>query len=197
MRFWRIIVLLLVLLSALTHSLRAFGAAGESPSRVVILLPDATCGNPCWQGIRPRQTSGAQAEAIFRQLPQARELGEGFWVYVPESGYQNMVAYLEMITLTADRVQIGAVMAHIGAPAFQTRQLGTRIATKETQELVRLFYPEHHMILVAAVPLGGRLSPRSAIAAINFVEPRLLRDPDAVGWFGFIWIDRYPPRFGS
>jgi hypothetical protein len=143
--------------------------------------------------VRPRQTSAAQAAAIFRQLPDAHQVSEGLWTYAPEAGYQNMVGYQYMLTLTADRAQIGEVIIHIGAPDFQTRQVAIRVATGETQELLRLFYRDQQIILIAAIPVGGRLSPHSPIAAINFVDPRPARPYDAVNWHGFIWPDRYPP----
>jgi hypothetical protein len=195
MVFARSFLQVFVLTMFLTITVRAAGASGEASYRVLVLLPDTNCGNPCWKGIHPSQTSQAQAELIFKQLPDALELGEGLWTYVPESGYVNMVAYFEMLTLTADRVRIGEVMVHIGAPAYQTRQLVVRISTKETQELVRMFYPDLHLILVTAVPLDGRLSPELPVAAINLVASRPLRQPDAHDWHGFTWLHRY--QFGS
>lgn len=197
MRFWGLMAVMWVVSFALVSGSQHVGRPASPPPRVASLLPQADCFSPCWQGIRPVMMGRPEIEQRLAALPSAVKREDYLWEFTPQVGYTHQIWFLEGITLTPQGVRLGDWLIHLGKPDYQTLQTAERISTHQTEMLVRLFYQQEQVIVVAALPLGGRLSPQTPLVALNYGGRYFARPFYSYDWFGLIWLEAYPPLVGS
>lgn len=156
-------IVLLVTLSTLAIGL-VRAQPYENEEARALLFPPANCPAPCWQGIRPDDTSIQEAFALLRAHPWVAEIDERFYdIYtanwqwsaqrpplIQETNSNGLwfsshgrVTSVEILT----HIRLGDVRLLLGRPAWTSRfPLGNEFL--QVTEL----YPEYHLTVFYSLP---------------------------------------------
>lgn len=183
----------MALMGGFISAARQVGIAAGTPAHVAAMLPDEDCIAPCWQGIRTVLVRYEDAASKIMQLPQARQQDDFVWTYSPDGQHTIDVYFFDRLALTTDNVQFGDILAALGPPDYQTLQLGVRVTTGETEQLIRAFYQDEQVVVGLAMPLEGRLSANTRVVVVNYRSQYFAQPYYSYGWYGLIWLEGYPP----
>lgn len=136
----------------------------ENEAARALLLPPSNCPAPCWQGIRPDDTSIEEAFALLRAHPWVAAIDQRLYdIYtanwrwsaqrpplIQETNSNTLwfsshgrVASVEIMT----HIRLGDARLLLGRPAWTSRaSLGSQMLQ------VADFYPQYHMIVFYSLP---------------------------------------------
>ncbi len=185
-------LLLFLMVGAGVLAARQAGLQAGTPPTVAILLPDQSCTAPCWRGIRAVVTSKEEGAVILNQLPQVEPIQDYAWRFTYQ--HEEYIAwFLSSLTLLAPHIRLGDILAVMGEPDYQTQQIAVNLTTGDKEKLVYLYYEKQQVIVLVSVPLEGRLSMETPLAAFEYPRNYYARPFYTYEWLGLIWLDKYPP----
>lgn len=173
---------------------RAVGIREGTPAHVAIVLPDDSCAAPCWQGIRPTSMGQAEIEEKLAQLPAVQRLGDGVWVFSPDTVREYSASYfVNTLVLRATHLRLGDLLAALGEPDYQTMQKVLEQPSRNEVMLVRLYYEQKQMILLVSTELDGRLTVNMPLAGVLYPDKYYAQPFYTQRWLGGRWLSDYPP----
>ncbi|MXX50579.1 MAG: thioredoxin domain-containing protein, partial [Chloroflexi bacterium] len=164
------------------------------------LLTGEPCAAPCWQGIKPGETSLAEALEIVEQLDGMTVVNrsEDTAVFASASGTpccqiasQGSEYVATMLFQFAPKISVGDLIAAHGEPRFVTGQ-----PFSASEYMLMLYYPETPMLLYAHVAgEDGRLSEASPIVSAIYATPEAFQNAFAArpfdNWKGYLRYSEY------
>jgi hypothetical protein len=172
------------------------------PGRVAVLLPDASCAAPCWQGLRPGHTRPVMLNDWLDHPPAGWHVRPARGRGTPP-GFSNWQATLpgavtfyitvvridnpamDRLRLMEEELRLGDVILALGTPNFigVERRPG---ASGEEHWQLRLYYRLHQLIVVAALPLHAvSLTPDVRVEGLVYEAVAWDRPVEALDWPGF------------
>ncbi|MFW6063566.1 MAG: hypothetical protein ACOC9V_05255 [Chloroflexota bacterium] len=155
----------------------------EPPTAALSLAPADGCAAPCWRGIRPGETTGAEAEMIlqaaFGQEAVARE-GD-FLTWTAAEGVTGRAALTDgrvgalTFELAEGALTVDELLAQIGSPdevQVSLPHVPRNADQSATCELLRLRYPRRQLEVTLYGSESGEVLPEQSVSRLYLAPAR-------------------------